>query len=115
MSRRRTLLSSFLFSLSLLVLGACDADDGACADDTCERDERDQAGEPAPTPPNDVPCLPACAALTDSCGGDERGDTTAVQVRAACIDWCEAGGLSAEEAACFETLECNSAADCLAD
>lgn len=112
MKRRSALLSSFLLPLCLLLAGACDSGDEACADDTCERTEPDQATEPTTPEPPRVPCLPACEALTGTCGGDT--DAADVRAMSACIDWCEAGGISDDEAACLESATCDSAGDCLA-
>ena len=108
MTKRRALLSSLLFTVCVLAAAACGTDDEACADDTCERDEPDQTSEPSTPQPPKIPCRPACEALTGSCG-----DTTDVRAMSACIDWCEAGGVSADEAACLETIDCESASSCL--
>ena len=115
MTRRPVVLSSFLLSVSVLVLGACDSDGGACADGMCERDERDQTSEPKAPPPPTFPCRPACEALVGGCGADDSGDATSIRAVTACIDWCEAGGLSADEAACIASVDCAGAGGCLAD
>jgi hypothetical protein len=114
MTKSRSLLSSLLLTMCVLLAGACNADDDACADDTCERNEPDTATEPTTPEPQPVPCVPACQALTDSCGADQPGDATDVHMMAACIDWCEAGGLTADEGACLAATTCDSAAGCLA-
>ncbi len=108
MTKRSALLSSLLLTLCVLVAGACGSDDEACADDTCERNEPDQTSEPSTPQPPTIPCRPTCEALTGSCGGE-----TDVRAMSACIDWCEAGGVSADEAACLETASCESASACL--
>ena len=116
MMKPGALVSSLLLSLSLLVSAACDSDDDdACADGSCESSEPEPTSEPSSPPPTPIPCRPACEALAGSCGADAPGDTTAVRAVAECIDWCEAGGLSADEAACLETLGCDQPATCLAD
>jgi len=115
MAKPRRFLSSFLLSLSFLVLAACDSDGDSCADGACERDEPEQTSEPNAPPPPTIPCRPACEALTGTCAADLPGDTTAVRATAECIDWCEAGGLSAVEVACLESIDCDSAAGCLLD
>ena len=115
MAKPRRFLSSFLLSLSFLVLAACDSDGDSCADGACERDEPEQTSEPNAPPPPTIPCRPACEALTGTCAADLPGDTTAVRATAECIDWCEAGGLSAVEVACLESIDCDSAGGCLLD
>lgn len=115
MTISRSLFSSLLLTVCVFLAGACNADDGACADDTCERNAPDTATEPSSPEPQPVPCLPACRALTDSCGADQPGDNTDVRLMSACIDWCEAGGLTADEAACLASSSCDSAAGCLGD
>ncbi len=111
------LLSSVLLSLSLLWSAACDSDgdDDACADGSCESNDKDPTSEPGSPPPKPIPCIPACEALAGSCGADAAGDTTSVRAVSECIDWCEAGGLSDDEASCLATVGCDQPATCLAD
>ena len=111
---RRPLFSILLLCLPLLAASACAADDEACGGDSCERAEPNQAGQsdPADVP---LPCRQACEALTGACGDDEPGDTTAERAVAACIGWCDAGGLSADEATCLAEAGCTSSLGCLAD
>jgi hypothetical protein len=113
MTTRCSLLTSLLLTVCVLAASACDADDEACAAGTCEREEPDQATEPTSPESPPVPCLPACEALTGSCDSDARGDTTDIRAVAACIDWCEAGGLTADEVACLESVTCERADGCL--
>jgi len=115
MTTCRSTLCSFLLTVCVFLAGACNADDDACGDDTCERNQPGTATEPSTPESPPVPCLPACEALTDSCQAEQPGDTTEIRVMAACIDWCEAGGLTADEAACLESASCEVAVDCLGD
>ena len=114
MTRRRPFLSSFLFSVCVLLSAACGSDDESCDDGSCEREERDNTSEPTEPAPPTLPCRPACEALTGSCD-HASGDPTEVRAVAACIDWCEAGGLTTYEATCLESADCDSADSCLAD
>jgi hypothetical protein len=108
MTKRSALFPSLLLTLCVLVAGACGSDDEACADDTCERSEPDQTSEPSTPEPPRVPCLPVCEALIGDCG-----DSTDVRAMSACIDWCESGGVTADEADCLAGADCQSASSCL--
>lgn len=110
---RRPLLSSLF--LLLFALSACDTGDEPCAGGSCERDGRDQAGDPITPAPSTLLCQRACETLTGTCGDEVRGDTTAIRAVAACIDWCAEGGLTANEALCLASTECTSGIGCLAE
>jgi hypothetical protein len=53
--------------------------------------------------------------LIGSCGDETPGDTTSIRAVAACVDWCAAGGLTADEATCLAEMGCASSLGCLAD
>jgi hypothetical protein len=109
--KRRVLFSSLFLCLSLA--SACDSGDEPCAGGSCDRAEADQAGprEPDDTP---VPCQPACDAMIGNCGNQPPDRTTLLAV-AACVDWCVAGGLTADEATCLAETGCGSSFGCLAE
>lgn len=117
----RLFLRASLLAASLAAASGCGGEDDDCAGASCERSEpRDDelaptGGEPAPRQPAPLPCRSACEALTGACGEEAAaGDTTSIRAVAACIDWCEAGGLDADEADCLATGGCERSADCLA-
>lgn len=112
--KRPVLLSLLLLCLPLLGASACDTEDEACAGGSCERSGPEVAGEPA-APASEPQCRRACETLTGACGEDTTGDTTFVRAVAACIDWCQAGGLTIDEAACLAKSDCVSGIGCLAD